>query len=107
MSRKCPPNREIDVGLLMKITARASIQAKNVIYFIWRFCRHGKSVAQVLLRWGVQQGFITIPKSTNPERIIQNSEVFDFKLSDEDMAALVRINQTQFATEFSDCYIGT
>ena len=42
-----------------------------------------------------------IPKSTNPERILQNSKVFDFELSVEDMAALVRINQTRFSNELN------
>jgi len=50
--------------------------------------KHNKSVAQVLLRWSVQQGFITIPKSTNPDRIIENTKVFDFNISDDDMKSL-------------------
>lgn len=49
---------------------------------------HGKSVGQVILRWHVQEGFIPLPKSTNPEHIRENLDIFDFGLSDEEMAAI-------------------
>jgi hypothetical protein len=51
--------------------------------------RLNKTVAQVMIRWSVQNGFITIPKSTKPERIIENSAVFDFALTNEDLEVLV------------------
>jgi diketogulonate reductase-like aldo/keto reductase len=50
--------------------------------------QHGKSPAQVMLRWGLQQGRSVIPKSTKPERIAQNLDVFDFALSDDELAAI-------------------
>lgn len=50
--------------------------------------RHGKSPAQVVLRWHVQLGNIVFPKSNNPERIRENFEIFDFSLSDDDLAAI-------------------
>ena len=50
--------------------------------------RHGKTPAQVMLRWGVQQGRSVIPKSTKPHRIAENLEVFDFELSVEELAAI-------------------
>lgn len=50
--------------------------------------RHGKSVAQIALRWLVQRGIIVIPKSTHIERMRQNIDIFDFSLSDDDMAAI-------------------
>ena len=50
--------------------------------------RHGRTPAQIVLRWAVQQGFATAPKSATPERMAQNLSVFDFSLSAEDMAAL-------------------
>ena len=49
---------------------------------------HGRTPAQVMLRWHVQQGRNAIPKSTNPGRIRENFAVFDFALTDEQMAAL-------------------
>jgi diketogulonate reductase-like aldo/keto reductase len=49
---------------------------------------HGKTPAQVMLRWHVQQGRNAIPKSTNPGRIAENFDVFDFALSDDDLARL-------------------
>ncbi len=55
----------------------------------------GKSVAQIALRWSVQQGVIPIPRSSRPERITDNLKVFDFALSDAEMArisALKRAN---------------
>ena len=50
--------------------------------------RHGKSVAQICLRWLVQQGIIPIPKSINLQRMKENLQVFDFMLSDDDMQAI-------------------
>src|SRR4051794_27649797 len=49
---------------------------------------HGKSPAQVMLRWGVQPGRAVIPKSAKPERIAENINVFDFELSDDEMTAI-------------------
>jgi diketogulonate reductase-like aldo/keto reductase len=49
---------------------------------------HGKSPAQVMLRWGLQHGRSVIPKSTKPRRIAENLDVFDFMLTDDEMAAL-------------------
>jgi len=49
---------------------------------------HEKTPAQVMLRWGLQQGRSVIPKSTNPSRIAENMNVFDFELSADEMAAI-------------------
>ncbi|MCM3270532.1 aldo/keto reductase [Paenibacillus elgii] len=55
--------------------------------------RHGKSVAQVILRWDLQHGIVTIPKSTKAHRIIENASVFDFELTSEEMARIDTLNQ--------------
>jgi len=49
---------------------------------------HGKSVAQVVIRWHLQLGYIVIPKSVTPARIASNFDVFDFELSDDELAAV-------------------
>ena len=49
---------------------------------------HSKSPAQVMLRWGLQEGRSVIPKSTKPERIAENIDVFDFELSSDEIAAI-------------------
>jgi diketogulonate reductase-like aldo/keto reductase len=56
--------------------------------------RTGRSPAQVLIRWCIQKGLPTIPKSTHRERLEQNAQVFDFELSQEDMAALDALDET-------------
>lgn len=55
--------------------------------------KHGKSVAQVILRWDLQHGIVTIPKSTKEHRIRENADVFEFKLTPEDMARIDGLNR--------------
>ncbi|WP_342563534.1 aldo/keto reductase [Paenibacillus sp. FSL R7-0345] len=57
--------------------------------------RAGKSVAQVILRWDLQHGIVTIPKSTKEQRITENAALFDFELSAEDMAVIDGLNRDQ------------
>lgn len=52
---------------------------------------HGKSAAQVGLRWLIQQGFVVLSKTVKPERVLENFAIFDFVLSDEDMAAIGKL----------------
>lgn len=55
--------------------------------------KHGKNVAQVIIRWHLQRGLAVIPKSVSAERIRSNAEVFDFEISAEDMAAISALNK--------------
>ncbi|WP_064203128.1 aldo/keto reductase [Brevibacillus brevis] len=55
--------------------------------------KHGKSIAQVIIRWDLQNGVVTIPKSTKEHRIVENASVFDFELSKEDMEMIHSLNQ--------------
>ena len=50
--------------------------------------KYGKNAGQIILRFEVQEGVITLPKSTNPERIRTNLDIFDFELTDEEMNAM-------------------
>ena len=50
--------------------------------------RHGKSAAQISIRWILQKGIVAIPKSVHRERIAENADVFDFTLSVEEMAVM-------------------
>lgn len=53
---------------------------------------HQKSVAQIILRWHVQRGVIAIPKTENIERMKENIDIFDFRLSDEEMKAIEKLD---------------
>ena len=64
--------------------------------------RLGKDVGQICVRWALQHGFVTMPKSLREERIRSNGEVFDFELSAEDMAVLDALNTTDNYTFHPD-----
>jgi 2,5-diketo-D-gluconate reductase A len=53
---------------------------------------HGKSVAQVILRWLIQRDIVVIPKSVRPERMRENIDVFDFTLTDEEMTRIAGLD---------------
>ena len=56
------------------------------------FClRYKKTNAQMMIRWSVQNGFITIPKSSQKDRIIANSQVFDWTIEEEDFNTMVSL----------------
>jgi 2,5-diketo-D-gluconate reductase A len=50
--------------------------------------RYGKTPAQVVLRWDVEQGIVAIPRSSNEERLAENLDIFDFTLTAEEIAAI-------------------
>ncbi|AKF03533.1 aldo/keto reductase [Sandaracinus amylolyticus] len=55
--------------------------------------KYGVSEPQVLLRWGIQSGYPVLPKSTKPERMRQNADVFSFRIDDDDMAAIAKMDR--------------
>lgn len=55
--------------------------------------KYGKTSAQVMLRWNIQRGVVIIPKSTHVERMEENFKIFDFTLSEEDMAAIAALDK--------------
>lgn len=55
--------------------------------------KHHKSIAQIILRWDLQNGVVTIPKSTKEHRIAENADIFDFELSAEEMQRIDSLNQ--------------
>ncbi len=57
--------------------------------------KYGKTPVQIVLRWDIQKGVVTIPKSVTPERIISNADIFDFELSSEDMDKIDRLDQNK------------
>lgn len=69
--------------------------------------KHGKSAAQILIRWDLQNGVVTIPKSVHPEYIQQNAQVFDFELDGDDMLKLSNLERgkrTSFWLDSFDWY---
>ncbi len=54
---------------------------------------YGKTTAQLLIRWGLQKGFVSLPKSSKQSRIIENADVYDFEISTADMATLDSFNE--------------
>lgn len=54
---------------------------------------HGKTAAQVILRWDLQNGVIAIPKSTKAQRIAENADIFGFELTAEEMIQIAGLNK--------------
>jgi diketogulonate reductase-like aldo/keto reductase len=57
--------------------------------------KYKKDIAQLVLRWNLQKGIVTIPKSIHHERIISNTQIFDFEISPEDMEAINRLDKNE------------
>ena len=86
--------RDIDARLGIKTEAWSPLGSGRLIddpVIAEVAAKHGKSPAQVMVRWSMQLGNIVLPKSVTPERIEQNIDVFDFVLDDADMAAIASL----------------
>ena len=86
--------RDIDARLGIKTEAWSPLGSGRLIddpVIAEVSAKHGKSPAQVMVRWSIQLGNIVLPKSVTPERIEHNIDVFDFQLDDADMAAIATL----------------
>ena len=61
--------------------------------FRFNIVQVNKSPAQVLILWSLQRGFVPLPKSAKPERVVSNADVYNFELSDEEMSQLDALDQ--------------
>lgn len=57
--------------------------------------KHGKTTAQIIIRWDLEKGLVTIPKSSKEERIKQNADVFDFNLTPDEIAEIDQLNKNE------------
>jgi diketogulonate reductase-like aldo/keto reductase len=64
--------------------------------------KHGKSAAQIILRWDLQRGLITLPKSTHQARIIANTDIYKFELSADEMQAIYELDQSPQRSNWGD-----
>ncbi len=64
--------------------------------------KYGKSVAQLCIRFALQQDIVALPKSVNPERIVSNMDVFDFQIADEDMARMASMPITGYSGFYAE-----
>ncbi len=64
--------------------------------------KHGKTPGQLVLRWHVQNGIVTIPKTSNPDRMRENLDIFDFALDAQDLAELSILDEGPNAGNDSD-----
>jgi 2,5-diketo-D-gluconate reductase A len=65
---------------------------------------HGKSATQVVLRWHVQLGLVVIPRSSNPGRIAENIDIFDFELTEEEMSKISSLDRGESIVTDSDVF---
>lgn len=56
---------------------------------------HNKSVAQVILRWDYQKNVVVVPRSSNPNHILENISIFDFALTEEEMKQIESLNRDE------------
>ncbi|MFK0110708.1 aldo/keto reductase [Streptomyces sp. NPDC091217] len=62
--------------------------------------KYGKSNAQIILRWHIQEGSVVFPSSTNPEHLAQNIDIFGFELADDEMAQIQAMDKNRYLNEY-------
>lgn len=78
---------------LKMASAEESVLDERVVIEAAR--RHGKTPAQIVLRWAVQRGTAIVPKTSRPERLAENLAIFDFELSGDEIQAISRLNRNR------------
>ena len=101
-SRAFDAEHQIVTESYSPIGANSDLRSDPVINEVAR--HHGKSAAQVILRWHVQLGLVPIPKSGNPDRMAENFDIFDFELADADMDAITRLDRGENQATDSDVF---
>jgi diketogulonate reductase-like aldo/keto reductase len=91
-------NNRIQLEAYSPLTRGKKLNHQNIVKVAKKY---GKTPAQVLIRWSLQQDIVVIPKSIHEDRIRENSQVFDFNLDREDMNLLNSLNEN-FRTVFLD-----
>ena len=66
--------------------------------------KYGKTPAQIILNWNIQQGVVPIPKSVTPSRIVENINVFDFALTQDELCKIDALNRDERSGEDPDNY---
>ena len=94
----CYPKELIDYCQSRGIQIQAYAPLQEELIWITMSCvswvpKYGRTPAQIGLRWAVQKGISVIPKSSHPDRIQSNSQIFDFTIEQEDMDILDTLNQ--------------
>ena len=83
-------------GLGIKMTAYSPLGTGHLAEIVPKVAplaeKYKKTAAQIILRWHFQTGWVFIPKSVKPERVLENSQIFDFELNDEDMAFMAGVD---------------
>ena len=85
--RSAPGHDSAKTGVMISDGHRGDSLFKNLA------SKYGVTEAQVLLRWAIQQGYPVLPKSTNPERIRQNADIFSFKIDEGEMTAMAAMDR--------------
>lgn len=105
-SRAAMIERSLSAGLVVEayapLTCGRRLDNETVVRIA---ASHERSPAQVLLRWSLQHGFVVLPRSKMPERIRENANLFDFSLTDDDLAALDALDDGFFVYEDPEDFV--
>ncbi|GMM56131.1 hypothetical protein DAKH74_027470 [Maudiozyma humilis] len=85
-------NNDIEVEAYSPLTRGKKLNDPTIVKIAKKY---GKEPAQILIRWSLQKGFIVLPKTTHTERLQSNIDVFDFTISDEDIASMTHDDEYQ------------